>query len=80
MLICVMLLLWSGEVFAQTETPTVSTSPSVFATVPAGQMTRFDYVATAGSVHIGNLLAFLLFSVWAMFLFAVFVMRQGERS
>jgi hypothetical protein len=79
-LIGVMLLLWSGEVFAQTETPTVSTSPYVFATVAAGQMTRFDYVATAGSVHIANLLTLLFVSLWAMFLFAVFAMQKGKRA
>lgn len=74
-MIFVSLLLVSG-VQAQTATPDIY----VFATVEAGQMTRFDYVATAGSVHIASLLTLLLLSLWAMFLFAVFVMLRGKRA
>jgi hypothetical protein len=51
---------------------------SVYATVESGQMTRFDYVATAGSVHIANLLTALFFSIWAMFLLGVLVLWSGE--
>lgn len=79
LLLGLLMLLLSGEVLAQTETPTVS-SEYVFATVEAGQMTRFDYVATAGSVHIANLLTLLFFSMWAMFFFGVFVVRRGQQS
>lgn len=67
-----------------TETPlptfTPTPEPYVYATVmppegtPDGQMTRFDYVATAGDVHIANLLTWLLYSVWALFLFVVIVL------
>jgi hypothetical protein len=69
-------LFMAGSCYAQTATPDVY----VFATVESGQMTRFDYVASAGSVHVANLLTFLFFSLWAMFLFAVFVMWKGKRA
>jgi len=73
----VILFVVTGVVSAQTETPTptftISTSPYIFATVETGQMTRFDYVITAGSVHIANVLTLIFFSLWGMFLFAVFV-------
>lgn len=49
---------------------------SVYATLDSGQVTRFDYVATAGSVHIANLAAAIFFSIWAMFLLWVFVLRE----
>lgn len=60
-----------------TPSPTPTDEPSIYATTipvigtPDGQMTRFDYTATAGDVHIANLLTYLLYSVWAFFLFAV---------
>lgn len=70
-------LLMASPSLAQTATPDIY----VFATVEAGgQMTRFDYVATAGSVHIGSLLTLLLFSLWAMFFFIVFVALKGKRA
>jgi len=75
-----LLLLVSGVALAQTETPTVSNSPSVFATVASGQMTRFDYIATAGSVHIANLLTLLFVSLWAMFLFGAFVALKSHQE
>lgn len=60
-----------------TETPTPA--PWVYSTVPPppestdepGQMTRFDYVVTAGDVLIADLLTWILISGWAMFLFVV---------
>jgi len=83
LLLCLLLVI-SGVVSAQTETPTptftVSTSPYIFATVETGQMTRFDYVITAGSVHIANVLTLIFFSLWGMFLFAVFVYVKRRQS
>ena len=67
------------ETFTPTPTLTPTPEPYVHMTVippdgtPDGQMTRFDYTATAGDVHIANLLTFLLYSFWAMFLFLVVV-------
>ena len=66
-----------------TETPTIAptvSEPSIFMTIvgidgtPEGQMTRFDYTATAGDVHIANLLTLQLFSLWAGFVFVVVVL------
>lgn len=83
LVLMVMVLIGSGAA-AQTDTPTpvltISTSPHVFATTISGQMTRFDYTATAGSVHTANLLTFLFVSLWAMFLFVVFVVVKYQRS
>lgn len=68
---------------AQTETPTPTATatatqePYVYATVnppdgtPPGQMTRFDYIATAGDVQIANLLTIDVISDWGQFLFTV---------
>jgi len=74
----------SGIVSAQTETPTptftIPISPYIFATVETGQATRFDYVITAGSVHIANLLTLIFASLWGMFLFAVFVYVKRRRA
>lgn len=62
-----------------TVTPTVTPEPYVYmtmqpeATDEPGQMTRFDYVVTAGETHIANLMTWLLYSVWGMFLFVVLV-------
>jgi hypothetical protein len=68
---------------AQTETPTptatatLTPAPYVFATIapsdgtPPGQLTRFDYVSTAGDVHIANLLTLDVISGWGQFLFSV---------
>lgn len=65
-----------------TETPTPTPEPFVYATIAPevtdqpGQMTRFDYVATAGEVHIANLLTAILLSGWGMFLFVVLAKRR----
>lgn len=75
-LVSLLMLALTGVVSAQTETPTPVLSvsgPYVFATLTGGQMSRFDYVASAGSVHISNLLTALLFSLWGMFLLTVFI-------
>ncbi len=45
----------------------------------SGQITAFDYSASAGDVHISNLLSALLFSVWGMFVFAVFVLVRFRK-
>ena len=65
-----------------TATPTITNTPTpepyVYATLPApteganGQMSRFDFVATAGDVHIANLLTLILLSQWGFFLFDFF--------
>lgn len=66
------------ETATPTNTPTAE--PFVYSTIAPettdepGQMTRFDYVITAADVHIANLLTIQLFSLWAMFLFGVFVL------
>jgi hypothetical protein len=51
---------------------------SVYATVETGQVTRFDYIATAGNVHVANLLTLLFFSLWGMFLLGVLVFVTGK--
>jgi hypothetical protein len=62
-----------------TETTTPSPEPWVYLTVTSGQLTRFDYTASASDVHIGNILTALVFSLWGMFLFAVFVLWRSRR-
>lgn len=70
----------------ETATPTNTPTPEpfVYATIAPqttdepGQMTRFDYVATAGDVHVSNILTIQLFSMWAMFLFGVFVLSRRK--
>ena len=76
---------------AQTETPvptpthTPTAEPYVYATVPPsdgtppGIMTRFDYIATAGDVHIANLLTLDVLSDWGQFLFSVIFMTALAR-
>ena len=39
-----------------------------------GQITAFDYSATAADTHISNLLTLLVISVWGFFFFSVFVL------
>lgn len=39
-----------------------------------GQITAFDYAASAADVHLANLLTMLLVSVWGFFLFGVLVL------
>lgn len=66
-----------GVVSAQTDTPTPALTlplePVVFATTASGQMTRFDYTATAGDIQISLWLTLIFISCWGMFLFAIFV-------
>lgn len=85
--VVVLLMLGTFAASAQTETPTPTETatptptetpaPYVYATVPPsdgtppGQMTRFDYVTTAGDVHIANLLTIDVISSWGQFLFTV---------
>jgi hypothetical protein len=63
-----------------TPTPTSTDVPFIHVTMipgdgtPVGQMTRFDFTSTAGDVQIANLLTWLLYSVWGIFLFAVIVL------
>lgn len=64
-------LLGVGLVNAQTATPDFS--EVIYATLVDGQVTRFEYSATASDVHIANLIMLILFSVWGMFLFGVSV-------
>jgi hypothetical protein len=69
-----------------TQTPTATFTPTPepfsYATVPPldgeseGQMTRFDYVVSAGDVHIANLLTWLIASLWGMFIFTVIVLYR----
>lgn len=39
-----------------------------------GQISAFDYSASAADVHLANILTFLVISVWGFFLFSVFVL------
>jgi hypothetical protein len=66
------------SVYAQTATPDVI-SESIYATLTGGQVTRFDYSASASDVHIANLLMALFFSLWAMFLFGVLVLYKRKK-
>lgn len=68
LLLCLSLLFMALPVLAQ--------EPSVYATMESGQATRFDYVSTAGSVQIVNLLVLLFVSLWAMFILAVYLRRD----
>lgn len=77
------------ETPTETPTPTPTNTPTpepfVYATIAPettdeiGQMTRFDYVATAGDVHIATLLTAQLLSMWAMFLFGVLVLSTRRK-
>jgi hypothetical protein len=72
-----------------TTTPTITPSPTmepaIYMTLPPlegtpdGQLTRFDYTLSAGERHIADMLTWLLYSVWGMFLFAVLVLFVKER-
>ena len=57
-------------VFAQEPTPTPA--PLTHAMID-GQQTRFDYIVRAGQVHIALLLTTLIITVWAFFLFGIYV-------
>lgn len=46
-----------------------------------GQITATEYSATAADIHLSNLLSLIFFSMWGMFLFAVFVLiRYREKG
>jgi hypothetical protein len=78
-LIVGLLVLWLVTgVSAQTATPD-PLSESIYATLTGGQVTRFDYSATAAEVHIANLLTALLVSIWSMFFLGVIVLVQRNR-
>lgn len=83
-LLCLILLVFlSLSALAQetaTPTPTQTLTPTpepyVYATISpdgdeSGQVTRFDYVLTAGDILTAVLLFALLASVWGMFVFWV---------
>ena len=71
-----------------TPTPTITPTPTpetgIYATIaapdgtPVGISSRFDIVATAGDVHIANVLTAIFLSMWAFFIYWVWVMR-GRR-
>lgn len=75
MLVVLLVLLVAGVVSAQTPTP----NEFIYATLTGGQMSRFDYSATASDVHIANLLTALLVSAWGMFFTGVFVFLKRNR-
>lgn len=82
----------SAQTATPTPTPTETPAPTptmdvaVYATMPPpdtgtpGQMTRFDYTISAGEAHIANMLTWLLYSIWGMFLFAMVVLLKRYRS
>ena len=45
----------------------------------SGQITAFDYIASAGDVHIANLLTAIFISQWGMFVFACFVLVRFRK-
>lgn len=68
-----------------TPAPTVTPLSYVWALDPSrrygstnGQISAFDYSATAADTHIVNLLTTLLISVWGFFFFAVFVLGRRK--
>lgn len=72
-----------------TSTPAPTSTPLlyVWAIDPArrygdtnGQISAFDYSASAADVHIANLLTFLVISVWGFFIFSVFVLVKYKVS
>jgi hypothetical protein len=68
----------------ETHTPTATLTPTAepwaYITLTSGQMTRFDYVATASDVHISNLLLLIFVSVWGFFLTGVFVVWKANKK
>ena len=70
-----------------TDVPTTTPTPdtAVYATIaPAstdspGQATRFDYTITAGEKYIGDVLTWVLYSLWGMFFFGLFVLYLRYR-
>lgn len=72
---------------AFTATPQPTSTPmataidiGVYATLTDGQVTRFEYSATAASVHIANLLTLLFLSMWAFFFIGVFIVSRGNKT
>jgi hypothetical protein len=63
-----------------TETLTPTAEPWAYITLTSGQLTRFDYVATASDVHISNLLLLIFVSVWGFFLTGVFVVWKAKKK
>jgi hypothetical protein len=84
-----------GDTPTPTNTPTETNTPTATYTptpeprscatmapgagTPTGQLACFEYTATAGDVHIGNVLSLINYSVWAFFLFAVFLWRRRKK-
>lgn len=68
--------------FAQTPTVTPMATntpePWVYMTLSGGEVARLDYVVSAGDIALSVLLIALFFSLWAMFLFQVFVKRDDR--
>jgi hypothetical protein len=71
----------SGGAPAPTATPNVTPTPAPYVynqiDTPDGIVnTRFDYTATAGDTAIATALLFLFFSMWAMIIMWLFVVRR----
>lgn len=65
-----------------TETATPTQEPFVYATIEAAgtpQMTRFDYVATAGEMQIATLLTWQLYSLWGISIFSLYLYWRRRR-
>jgi hypothetical protein len=75
--ILVALVFMAASVSAQTATP--GAEAAIYATLTGGQLTRFEYSATASDVQIANLLMLIFLSVWAFFLTGVFVLVRNKR-
>ena len=63
-----------------TETHTPTPEPWAYITLTSGQLTRFDYVATTSDVHNANIITLTIYSIWAMFLFYVFVQWKAKKK
>ncbi|MCL4251795.1 MAG: hypothetical protein KJ065_26820 [Anaerolineae bacterium] len=75
------------ETLTPTPTSTPTPEPFILLTLPppadggeTGQMARVDFTISAGEIHIANLLTWLLYSVWGMFLFAVLVLMPRSKK
>lgn len=90
LLLVILIGIITGVVSAQTETPTpvlsIPVSEFVFITMvpyegtPEGQMTRIDYVVTAGDALIGLLVLFIVISLWGFFFVYVFLRHRRPES
>lgn len=69
------ILLLTSSAWAQAQTAEDEISTMVYATLTAAQSQTvgFDYSITAGDVYLANLLTFIAFSIWAMFIFCVLI-------